>query len=169
MPTAYNVSQAAAVIGASPSTVRNWCKQYGAHLSPGASPRAGAERILTPGDVATLQHIKTQRDALKDYDMIVAELAAMPPGAALQPYIDVTATPTPQEAPQSPAGATMPGELVQALQVVADVRYNDLQRQIDAANGAMADRLQWLVLGIGIGVLLTLASAGLVWLGWAAR
>lgn len=125
MPLAYNVSQAAAVIGASPSTVRNWCKQYAAHLSPGASPQAGAERILTPADVATLQHIKTQRDALKDYDMIVAELATMPPGAAIEPYIDVQATPTPPEAPQLPTAPTMPADVLMALQTVVDERYNE--------------------------------------------
>lgn len=103
MPVVYNVSAAAAIVGCSPSTLRNWIKTFAPYLSPGASPQAGAERILTPADVATLQYIKTQRDALKDYDMIVAELTAMPPGAALQPYIDVQATATQPEAPQSPA------------------------------------------------------------------
>lgn len=169
MPTAYNVSQAAAVIGASPSTVRNWCKQYGAHLSPGASPQAGAERILTPGDVATLQHIKTQRDALKDYDMIVAELATMPPGAALQPYVDATATPTPQEAPQLPTAPTMPIELVQALQRLADGRHDALVARIESMEKQQGDRLQWFMFGIVAGVLLVGVVAAIVLAGGMLR
>ena len=64
MAVVYNVSQAAAIVGVSPSSLRNWCKQYAAHLSPSASPPAGSERVLTPADVATLQHIKAQRDQL---------------------------------------------------------------------------------------------------------
>ena len=108
MPTVYNVSQAAAIVGVSPSSLRNWCKQYAAHLSASASPPAGSERVLSPADVATLQHIKAQRDLLKDYDQIVAELAAMPIDVAIAPYIDVQATPQPQDGAQQPQTALQP-------------------------------------------------------------
>ena len=108
MPTVYNVSQAAAIVGVSPSSLRNWCKQYAAHLSASASPPAGSERVLSPADVATLQHIKAQRDLLKDYDQIVAELAAMPIDVAIAPYIDVQATPQPQDSAQQPQTALQP-------------------------------------------------------------
>lgn len=169
MPTAYNVSAAAAIVGASPSTIRNWIKTFAPYLSPGASPQAGAERILTPADVATLQYIKTQRDALKDYDMIVAELTAMPPGAALQPYIDVQATATQPEAPQSPAVGIGSADVLLALQSLADERYSLLQKQIDATNAVQGDRLTWFAYGLLAGLLLALVGIGVVWLGWAAR
>lgn len=169
MPTAYNVSQAAAVVGVSPSSLRNWCKQYAAYLSPGATPTAGTERILTPADVATLQHIKAQRDALKDYDTIIAELATMPIDAAVTPYIDVQATAAPPEAPQAPTVATPPADVLAAIQALADERYSLLQQRIEQMETKQGDRMTVLVLGIGIGILLTLAAAGLVWLGLMAR
>ena len=170
MPTAYNVSQAAAVIGASPSTVRNWCKQYAAHLSPGASPQAGAERILTPVDVATLQYIKAQRDAMKDYDTIIAELAVMPVDDAIEPYIDIQATATPPEPLQPPTVATMPSDVLQALQIVVDSRHDALIARIEAMEAKRGDNLQWFVFGIVTGVILIGVVAAIVLAGaWLGR
>jgi len=158
-----------AVVGCSPSTLRNWIKTFAPYLSPGASPQAGAERILTPADVATLQHIKTQRDALKDYDMIAAELATMPPGSAIEPYIDVQATTTPQEAPQTPIVATVPTELLAALQRLADDRHGALVARIESMESRQAISVQAFAMGIVVGIILVLAAAGLIWLGMIAR
>ena len=169
MPTAYNVSQAAAVIGASPSTVRNWCKQYAAHLSPGASPQAGAERILTPVDVATLQYIKAQRDAMKDYDTIIAELAVMPVDDAIEPYIDIQATATPPEPLQPPTVATMPSDVLQALQSLADDRYSQLQQRIEQMEAKQSDRMMVFAFGVLAGLLLAIVGIVVVWLGLMAR
>lgn len=149
--------------------MRNWIKTFAPYLSPGASPTAGTERILTPADVALLQFVKAQRDQLKDYEQIAAELAAMPPGEAIEPYIDVTATAAPQEPPQLPTVATLPIELVQTLQRLADGRQDDLQRQIDDIGAAQGDRLQWFMFGIVAGILLVGVVAALVLAGGMLR
>lgn len=169
MPTAYNVSAAAAVVGVSPSTLRNWLRQYAKHLSDGATPPPGQDRILTDADVAKLQFVKAQRDALKDYPDIAAELAAMPADTALQPYIDVTpstpvATPTP--ALQQPA---ISADLVQALQMIVARQDSDLQRQIDEIRETSIQRYQGFVLGILVGVIITAIVLALVWAGMSLR
>lgn len=166
MPTVYNVSQAAAVVGVSPSSLRNWCKQYAAHLSPGASPPPGAERILTPADVATLQHIKAQRDALKDYDTIIAELATMPIEATATPYIDVQAT---TEALQPIAAPTQAIDILQALQTLTDDRYSQLQQRIEAMETKQGDNLQWFMFGIVAGVILVGVVVAIVLAGAMLR
>ena len=165
MAVVYNVSQAAAIVGVSPSSLRNWCKQYAAHLSPGASPPAGSERILTPADVATLQHIKAQRDLLKDYDQIVAELATMPIEATIAPYIDATATPQPQDSAQQPQAALQPTDILQALQTLTDDRYSLLQQRMEAMERRQGDSLQWFMFGIVAGVLLVGVVAAIVLVG----
>lgn len=169
MPTVYNVSQAAAVVGVSPSSLRNWCKQYAAFLSASASPAPGNERILTQLDVATLQHIKAQRDALKDYETIIAELAAMPIEATATPYIDATTTlqppATPTDAPQGATVALQPTDILQALQSTVEGRYNQLQGQIDALERRQGDNLQWFMFGIVAGVLLVGVVASIVLVG----
>lgn len=166
MPTVYNVSQAAAIVGTSPSTLRNWCKLYAAVLSASASPPAGSERILTSADVATLQHIKAQRDQLKDYDTIIAELATMPIEATATPYIDATTT---VEAPQQPPIAPQPTDILQALQIVVDSRYNALQQRIEAMEARQGDNLQWFMLGIIAGVILVGVVAAIVLAGAMLR
>lgn len=154
MVTAYNVSQAAAIVGVSPSSLRNWCRQYAAHLSPGASPPAGTERVLTPADVATLQYIKAQRDALKDYDAIIAELSTMPLDVAATPYIDVEATLQPTAPPQQPQAPLQAVDVLAALQSIADDRYSQLQRRLDDMERRQGDKVLWFAFGVVVGVLL---------------
>lgn len=152
----YTPKAAAALLNISVSSLRNHCATFGKYLSADASPAPGIERRLSDHDIAVLQRIRELRATGLDTAGIVATLQTEDT-TTLQPYIDAAIEPTKlQEAPQAITTALQPTDILQALQVVADVRYNDLQRQIDATNGAMADRLQWFVLGIGIGVLLTL-------------
>lgn len=165
MPTAYSTSAAAAVVGISPSSLRNWCRQYAAYLSPGASPPPGAERALSPGDVATLQRIKALRDELKDYDTIIAELATMPIESAAMPYIDATTTLQPTAPPQQPQNAVQPADVLQALQTLTDERYSQLQRRLDAMERRQGDNLQWFMFGIVAGVLLVGIVAAVVMAG----
>lgn len=167
MPTVYNVSAAAAIVGTSPSTLRNWIKTFAPYLSPTATPAPGTERILTPADVATLQYIKAQRDALKDYEQIAAELAAMPVDATTTPYIDVQAITSTVEPLQAP---TMPTDIMKALQVLADDRYSALQQRVEAMERRQVSMLTWFAMGIVAGVLLVGVVAAIVLVGaWMGR
>lgn len=156
MPTVYNVSSAAAVVGVSPSTLRNWIRQYAAHLSPGATPAPGSERILNDSDVAKLQFVKAQRDQLRDYDTINTELAQAPTDLATTPYIDIqAATEPPQPAPVATVGA----DVLQALQKLADERYTDLARRVSEAEAKQWSLITMFVFGVIVGVLIV----GVVW------
>lgn len=165
MPVHYNVSSAAAVVGVSPSTLRNWLRQYAKHLSDGATPPPGQDRVLNDSDVAKLQYVKAQRDLLRDYPDIAKDLEAMPADEAIMPYIDVTPT-TPVAAPppalQQPAIST---ELVQALRMIVERQDGDLQRQIDELRQTQIERYQNFVLGILVGIVLTAVVLGLLWAG----
>ena len=101
--------------------------------------------------------------------MIVAELAAMPPGAALQPYIDVQATATPTEPPQLPTVATLPADVLMALQRLADGRHDALVARIESMEKQQGDRLQWFMFGIVAGVLLVGVVAAIVLAGGMLR
>ena len=58
MPT-YTISQAAAALHVSPSTLRSYCKseRFARFLSASATPPKDTARVLTSDDVKTLQYI----------------------------------------------------------------------------------------------------------------
>lgn len=63
MPEQYlSPHQAAAQLGVSVHTVRRWCEDHAAYLSPTASPAKGATRRLTVRDVEVLQEVARYRN-----------------------------------------------------------------------------------------------------------
>lgn len=100
MPGHYTPTAAAAMIGISVSTLRNYCSQFKELLSPDATPPAGGERRLMPADVATLQKVKELRDQGMAPAIILATLQTEGV-STLQPYIDtqLAPAPAPVEAP----------------------------------------------------------------------
>lgn len=168
-PKRYTPTEAASVIGISPNSLRNWCASFKDHLSEGATPAPGNDRILTDRDIGILQRVKELRAEHRGYDYIKTELATMPVETELAPYIDLQPVPTPQDSVQQSPTALQPTDILQALQIVVDSRYNQLQGQIDAMGSVQADRLRWFVFGIAVGVLLVVAAVFVVWLGMAAR
>ncbi len=163
MPTAYTPTAAAAIIGVSPSTLRNWAAQFSRFLSPGATPSAGADRVLTGADVAILQRVKELRERRKSYEDIAVELEAMP--TEIAPYIDVDVQPS-AEALQQPTAPLQPVTGTDtALQVLAlvDNRYNEIQRQMEALRSAQVDRLTWFVWGFLCGLITVLIVLAILW------
>jgi len=172
-PKRYTPTEAASVIGISPNSLRNWCATFKEHLSEGATPAPGIDRILTDKDVGILQRVKELRAEHRTYDYIKNELATMPVETELAPYIDVqpatTAPAKPPEAPPAPTVDTVPLELVQALQSLADDRYNALQQRLEGLEAKQGNRLQWFMFGLLAGLLLAIVGIGVVWLGMVAR
>lgn len=168
-PKRYTPTEAASIIGISPNSLRNWCATFKEHLSEGATPAPGNDRILTDRDIGILQRVKEMRAEHRTYEYIKNELATLPVDAAIEPYIDVQATATPPEPLQAPTAPTMPADVLMALQTVVDERYSALQRQIDATNAAQGDRVTWFAYGLLAGLLLALVGIGVVWLGMVAR
>jgi DNA-binding transcriptional MerR regulator len=162
MPTdAYTPTAAAAIIGVSPSTLRNWAAQFSRFLSPGATPSAGADRVLTGADVAILQRVKELRERRLSYDDIAAELETMP--AEIAPYIDVQPSAEPLQQPTAPLQPVTGTDT--ALQVLAlvDNRYNEIQRQMEALRSAQVDRLTWFVWGFLCGLITVLIVLAILW------
>jgi len=64
---------------------------------------------------------------------------------------------------------TLPVELVQALQRLADGRHDALVARIESMETRQGDRLTWFAYGLLAGLLLALVGIGVVWLGMIAR
>jgi len=157
MPTqaahAYTVTEAAAIIGVSPSQVRNWCTQFTDYVSEQATPAPGQSRTLSTADVATLQRVKELRDEGTEYAAIPAQLAQLDPGE-LVPYVESASTVIDQASPQSPQAAI---ELFGAM----ENRFQQMQGQIDRLADALAEEERRSVsavtmfgFGIMVGILL---------------
>lgn len=161
---------AAALLDISVSSLRNYCATYKAFLSAAASPLPGIERRLSDHDVAMLQRVVELRRQGMDTNGIVATLQTEDTTTLQSPYIDAAIEPaTPPEPPQAPPVATLPIELVQALQSLSDERYSALQRQIDAIGAAQSNRMVWFMFGFLAGLLLAIVGIVVVWLGLMAR
>lgn len=125
-PKRYTPTEAASVIGISPNSLRNWCASFKDHLSEGATPAPGNDRILTDRDIGILQRVKELRAEHRSYDYIKTELATMPVETEMVPYIDLQPAPTPQDSVQQPQTALQPVDILRALQTLADERYNEV-------------------------------------------
>lgn len=168
-PKRYTPTEAATVIGISPNSLRNWCASFKDHLSEGATPAPGTDRILTDRDIGILQRVKELRAEHRTYDYIKTELATMPPGEAIEPYIDVQATVKPVEAPQLPTAPTLHADVLMALQSLADERFSQLQQRVTDMETGQSDRLQWFMFGIVAGILLVGVVAAIVLVGAMMR
>lgn len=156
-------AEIAKALGVTTNTIRNWTKQYGDHLSPGAQPAAGQERNYDPHDLAVLRYVQGCVKEGLQHTEIALRLTETTIGAAEAP-----------EAPQAPTEtapeALLPLQVAQASIERFDTLQTALQRQADRLQAieAQQSRLQeqrfntWiLVAGIAIGVVLTVAA---VWL-----
>ncbi|MCB0079294.1 MAG: MerR family transcriptional regulator [Caldilineaceae bacterium] len=159
----YTVAEAAALAGVSASTVRNWAGQFAGHLSIGANPPPGTERLFAAGDVAILQQIQQLRLQHVSYSEIPDRLQAIDQ-TDLQPYIDVAAEPPP--APPEPTQ-----DIVTALAIIQaiDGRYSELERRIANQEANQNSRFVWFAYGILAGLLLAVFAVLFLWLGSLAH
>ena len=149
----YKPSDAAKACNTSVNTIRNWCRDYAAFLSPGARGN-GANRILTDKDLNTLKYIAQLRAENLQQAAIAQRLQETSIGevetlVALQgPSIG---PPPPEEMKELAPVAAQEG-LQQAQGLV--VALEAMQRQIDAIQQAaqQADRRRFdPVTSIGLG------------------
>ena len=166
----YKPSDAAKACNTSVNTIRNWCRDYAAFLSPGARGN-GANRILTGKDLNTLKYIAQLRAENLQQASIAQRLQETSIG-------DVETLVTLQDPPISPSLLEERKELApvaaqEGLQQAQGlvVALEAMQRQIDAIQQAVqhADRRRFdtvTVLGIGIciGLLFAAILIGLAYL-----
>lgn len=169
MPTYHTPAAAAAIVGVSVSSMRNWCATFADYLSEGARPPAGTERKLIAQDIAILQRVKELRAQGMTTDEIKATLSTEDT-SALQPYVDVvpvspalrTVDPTesPQQGPQSIELYATVLQSVGALQA----RMDALQAQQDSQAQAATGRVTLFAVGVLVGLAVALIVVGVLWL-----
>lgn len=161
---------AAALLDISVSSLRNYCATYKAFLSAAASPLPGIERRLSDHDVAILQRVVELRRQGMDTNGIVATLQTEDTTTLQSPYIDAAIEPAkPPEPLQAPTVATMPADVLAAIQSLADERYGQLQQRVTDMESRQRDNLQWFMLGIVAGVILVGVVAAIVLAGAMLR
>lgn len=82
------VNQLAARFSVSPQTVRTWCAEFSAYLSPLATPAAGNARMFSPEDLAVLALVAGMRQQRFKYEAIHQALAAGDRAEAPRPQED---------------------------------------------------------------------------------
>lgn len=71
------MSSVARLVGTSPDSLRRWCEEYAAFLSPSAVPPKGTERDFNTHDICILNYIGAQRKAHALHDEIREQLVTM--------------------------------------------------------------------------------------------
>ena len=157
----YKPADAAKLCNTSANTIRNWCRDYAAFLSPGASGGAG-DRLLTEQDIATLQYIAQLRAEKMLQPEITTRLKETSIGAnemlvPSDPLITHLAPSSAQDGPHQTQGVLV------ALQ--------DLQTQIEAIRASTAqdrlarrDNVQWFAIGFMVAGFMFLGMVLLSWL-----
>lgn len=153
------------MIGVSVSSLRNYCSTFAQFLSAEAAPAAGKERRLSQHDVAILQRVVELRGMGLDTAGIVATLQGEDL-AALMPYINATIEPATPTAPPQPAPvATVGADVLQALQKLADDRYDDLVRRVAEVEAKQWSLITMFVWGFLAGLICVLVVLAVLWAG----
>ena len=163
MQAHYTPTAAAALVGVSVSSLRNWCRDFADNLSEGARPPTGTERKLTAQDIAILQRVKE----LRAQGMATGEIKTtlqVEDTTDLQPYVDVAPI-TPAPVATTPTESPQSSEL--ALQVVSIVneQITAIQARIEGMERKQASTINTFLLGLVAGLLLALVAGVLFLLG----
>lgn len=151
------VSQAAAVIGISPSGVRRLCTEYAAQLSASATPAPGQPRRLTTLDIQKLHEVvKLKNEGLSQPTILarLEEIVFSPPAI----------TESPQLAQAGPQQAISALAVVEALQSVVVPLQAAQQAQADRLEALERQRLRVDVVWVGVACFIAGLIVGLsVW------
>lgn len=125
----YTVSQLAKRAQTTPSTVRNWARDYSDYLSDLANPPAGVERTFTEEDAAVILTIATLRAQRRERATIIEALGR---GDRIEPM------------DPPPPASSKPGDKSSELQVMQSAftqtlqayqgQVDTLQKKIDDLN-----------------------------------
>jgi DNA-binding transcriptional MerR regulator len=82
------VGDMASAFGVTPQTIRSWCSEFQAFLSPGATPPAGQARNINEDDIRVLALVARMRGELASYEAIGAALDSGQRADLPEPEID---------------------------------------------------------------------------------
>ena len=149
--TTLTPAKAAELVGVEVYTIRRWCDWHAAHLSPGASPGAGALRRLTMRDIEVLRHVRDLRAQGLTTSTINEQLAGVtfpeiePGDQADNEQTALDALPASQEGLGSP-------QLPIPVLNDHETRLDRLERSLVEVQGEARPRWWWFVAGVGVGL-----------------
>lgn len=166
--------QAAKACNVSVNTIRNWCKEYAAHLSAGAQPGGSGARLLTDRDLEVLRYVAQLRTENMTHEQVNQRLAETKIGETetlVQPTSDLQ---EPLQAPpmpvQSPSDALQAYQAALAVMARMEARHAELQSQIDTLDKRQAARINYIVMGVILGLLIAVVAVLAIYAGaWLAR
>ena len=146
--TTLTPAKAAELVGVEVYTIRRWCDWHAAHLSPGASPGAGALRRLTMRDIEVLKTVRDLRAQGLTTATINEQLAGVTfpeiePGDQVDTALDAHPA-----SPEGPGAAQLPAPVQNDLAL----RLDRLERSLVEVQGAARPNWWWFAVGLGAGL-----------------
>jgi len=127
---AYTVAEVARLLGKSPSTIRNWSREFETFLSTSAAPPAGDDRIYQDDDVAVLATVAVMRAERRPFETIRAALHA---GERVRPAMD-----QPDEEPDEEPPRALVSRLTATVAAMSG-QVDELRRQLEAERAGRID------------------------------
>ena len=146
--TTLTPAKAAELVGVEVYTIRRWCDWHAAHLSPGASPGAGALRRLTMRDIEVL---KTVRD-LRAQGLTTATINEQLAGVTfpeIEPGDQADNEQTALDAPPASQEGLGAAQLPAPVQNDLVLRLDRLERSLVEVQGEARPRWWWFAVGLG--------------------
>ena len=139
----YRTNEIAQTCNVTVNTVRNWCKEFGAYLSPGATVTTGHRRF-TERDRNVLLYVSQLRNENMQQSAILQRLSETKFPDIDEPEEESAIEPV-QNAPEAASATQLPM-----------VALDDLERRIDAKLEAMEQRTRpnvwWFAVGLAAGL-----------------
>lgn len=165
----HTPNQAAKACNVSVNTIRNWCKDYAGHLSAGAQPGGAGARLLTSRDLEVLRYIAQLRAENMTHEQVNQRLAETKIGETetlVQPTPDLRETLQDPPMPvQSPSDALQAYQAALTIMARVEERHASLQSQIDNLDKRQAARINYVLLGILIGLLIAVVAILAIYAG----
>jgi DNA-binding transcriptional MerR regulator len=155
--TPMKVGEIALQLGVDRNTIRNWCRRYAAHLSEGANPPPGGQRIFTTRDANVLAYIHTAMNDGVNHDEIAIRLGEK---TFNEGEIDIVVGETPVQPTtpvEMPPETTRPASDAPEAPILLPVLLTSIDKRIDALERAQQHGMTMFWRGAVLGLIGALA------------
>ena len=139
----YRTNEIAQTCNVTVNTVRNWCKEFGAYLSPGATVTTGHRRF-TERDKNVLLYVSQLRNENLQQSAILQRLSETKFPDIDQPEEESAIEPI-QNAPETHSAAQLP-------MVALDDLRNEFNAKLEAMEQRNRPNLWWFAAGLAAGL-----------------
>ena len=139
----YRTNEIAQTCNVTVNTVRNWCKEFGAYLSPGATVTTGHRRF-TERDKNVLLYVAQLRNENMQQSAILQRLSETKFPDIDEPEEESAIEPV-QNAPETHSAAQLP-------MVALDDLRNEFNAKLEAIEQRNRPNLWWFAVGLAAGL-----------------